>query len=668
MSGVKKIKNHDEIVELHALLAHGPAVVYTCEPWGNYPATFISENVEEQMGYKPEDFLRDSDFWASKIHPDDSARIFEQLPNLFANGHHVHEYRFLHKDGTYRWMRDELKLTFDGNENPTLIIGCWLDITKSKEVEFAQKRSEKRFEDFANSASDWFWEMGPDLRFTYFSESIKDVIDAGIDIDSFLGKTRLEIASDINENREKWRKHTQDMKARKPIRDFRYNHIAPDGETVYFSIDGNPVYDEQGSFRGYRGAGHNITEKMLAEKELKQQRDHLEELVAQLEESRQETVETSERISGILSSIHDAFFAVDMDWRLTYANLQAEAIFEHPIEEIKGQVLWDLIPEFASAFYKPLIKSINDQEPNSVEGYYPPLQCWFDMRAYPTKDGVSIYLLDDTVKHEAEAELIAHRNHLEMLVVERTLEVSEKAKQLELALKREKEYSALQQKFVSMVSHEFRTPLTIIDGAAQRLIRRKGKLDADELETRANRVRSAVTRMIGMIDTTLYASRLDAGKIDLKIVPCDIKALVLDICERQSEISPSHQIKATLDDLPGEIYADLRLLDQVFTNLLSNAIKYSPDSPLIEVRGWGDGDNALISITDQGLGIAADDLPHMFGRYFRAKTAEGIKGTGIGLSVVKEFVQLHGGSIGVDSLEDEGSTFTVRLPIGGAGQ
>lgn len=260
------------------------------------------------------------------------------------------------------------------------------------------------------------------------------------------------------------------------------------------------------------------------------------------------------------------------------------------------------------------------------------------------------------------------RDLLEERVAERTNEVQEKATQLKTTLKREKEYSVLQQKFVSLVSHEFRTPLAIIDGAAQRLIRRGNKLDPAEVEIRANKVRAAVTRMIGLIDTTLFASRLDAGKIDVKIAPCDIGELLLDVCERQSEISPSHQIRVSLDDLPGEIFADRGLLDQAFTNLLSNAVKYSPDSLLIEVKGWRDEDNALFTIADQGLGIHADDLPHMFGRFFRAKTAEGIKGTGIGLTVVKELVQLHGGSVGVDSLEGEGSTFSIRLPINGAGQ
>lgn len=246
--------------------------------------------------------------------------------------------------------------------------------------------------------------------------------------------------------------------------------------------------------------------------------------------------------------------------------------------------------------------------------------------------------------------------------------LTEAKKSVEAALLREKEYNLLQQKFISLVSHEFRTPLAIIDGVAQRLIKRKDKLTPDEVETRTNKVRSAVTRMVGLIDTTLYASRLDAGQIKLKLAPCDVGELVRKVCERQTDISPSHKIQVEIDAFPNEIFADKERLDQVFTNLLSNAVKYAPDAPLIEVKHWGDGGDVWVSVTDHGLGIPEDDLPHMFKRFFRAETAKGIPGTGIGLNVVKEFVEMHGGTITVDSVEGEGSTFTVRLPIGGRDQ
>ena len=289
---------------------------------------------------------------------------------------------------------------------------------------------------------------------------------------------------------------------------------------------------------------------------------------------------------------------------------------------------------------------------------------WLRIVESQTKEGGVVgYRIDITDLKNAEKELIDSRDKLEEIVAARTAEVKEKADKLELALHREKSQSALQRKFVSLVSHEFRTPTAIIDGAAQRLLRHKDNITPDEVELRVGKIRSAVQRMIGLIDTTLYATRLDEGKIDVRMEPCNIDNLLREVCERQSEISPAHQIVLETKNLPNDILADNRLLDQVFTNLLSNAVKYSPESPIITVKGWNDGENALVSITDQGIGIPAEDMEHMFQRFFRARTAEGFEGTGIGLSMVKEFVNLLGGSIGVDSLEGEGTTFTVRLPF-----
>ena len=640
------------------LLKNLPEIIYSFSIKAG--GIYYSPRVMNILGYSPEYLSEHPSLWHDSIHPDDLDMVDKAITELQNGNNFDLEYRIHDANGDWHWFHDR-NIVIQEEKGEIVIDGIATDDTKYKQNEIFLRISEDRFRDFASAASDWFWEMGPDLRFSYFSGQAGDRI--GISPDTLIRKTRGEVRR-VESYDEDWEAHLADLDAHRPFRDFEYEVK----QGIFISVSGIPVFRDDGEFLGYRGTGRNITERVIADNQLKQHRDYLEELIAQLKKSRQETLESGEQVNSILNSIHDGFFAVDKQWRLTYANAQAEAVFEHSLEEMEGQILWDIVPEFASAFYRPLTRSMNHQEPTSVEGHYSPLQRWFDMRAYPTKEGLSVYFLDDTDRHMAEDELIHHRDHLQELVAEKTNEVEKKAVELEGALAREKEYNALQQKFVALVSHEFRTPLSIIDGAAQRLIRRKDKLDADEVETRANKVRSAVTRMVGLIDTTLYASSLDAGKIDMKITSCDIQELLLEVCERHSEISPSHQIELMVDDLPCKIFADHRLLDQVFTNLLSNAVKYSPDSPLIEVKGWNDEENALITVTDQGVGIPANDLPHMFGQFFRAKTSEGIKGTGIGLNVVKEFVEMHGGSVGVDSLEGEGSTFTVRIPIGGEDQ
>ncbi|MBF0249016.1 MAG: MCP four helix bundle domain-containing protein [Alphaproteobacteria bacterium] len=243
------------------------------------------------------------------------------------------------------------------------------------------------------------------------------------------------------------------------------------------------------------------------------------------------------------------------------------------------------------------------------------------------------------------------RDKLANLVVERTTE-----------LESEKKFSALQKEFVSLVSHEFRTPLAIIDGSAQRIMRKSDAMSPDQLIERGKTIRTAVERMVNLIDTTLFAARLDEGRIDLLLTDCDLKTLFQHIIGHVGELSPLHRITLTADDGPIAIMADPKLLEHVLTNLLSNAIKYAPNDPRIEVGLHRDGKGAVFTVRDYGVGIPEGEMHRMFERYFRARTALGIKGTGLGLSVCREFVEMHGGTISVESEEGKGACFTVRLP------
>lgn len=266
-------------------------------------------------------------------------------------------------------------------------------------------------------------------------------------------------------------------------------------------------------------------------------------------------------------------------------------------------------------------------------------------------------------RKRAVEELAEHRDHLEELVAHRTVEVEKQAKHLERALEAQTEYNNLQREFVSMASHEFRTPLTIIDGTAQRILRKWDKLPTEKIHKYIDDIQSTVTRMIGLIDSTLTAERLNAGKVEMAPQPVDLTALLNTVRDRQQRISTSHEISLELGEMPAEVRADPQLLEHVFTNLLSNAVKYSPEAPQIEVTGGLEAEGVRISVRDHGVGIPAKDLARVFQRYFRAGTAMGFAGTGIGLNVVQRFVEMHGGSVDVQSTENQGTTFLVWLPI-----
>jgi len=250
-------------------------------------------------------------------------------------------------------------------------------------------------------------------------------------------------------------------------------------------------------------------------------------------------------------------------------------------------------------------------------------------------------------------------------VDEATVELQVKAEELKQALSKEKELNDLQRQFVSMASHEFRTPMAIIDGTAQRLIRKANKnlsTTEDTIE-RASKIRNSVGRMVRLMESTLSAASMKEGKVKINIGACNIGEIVSEVCARQQEITEKHTISCEIIDLPEIIDGDSGALEQVFTNLLSNAVKFAPDNPNIKVRACQEDDQIVVWVRDYGIGIDNDELDSIGERFFRAKTSVGIAGTGIGLNLIKQLLEMHQGSLNVESKRGSGSTFTVRLPI-----
>lgn len=282
----------------------------------------------------------------------------------------------------------------------------------------------------------------------------------------------------------------------------------------------------------------------------------------------------------------------------------------------------------------------------------------------PMQNGGYVATHEDVTKTVRLAEeLRRHHDQLEATVKSRTAEVERQALELERMLAQERNINELQRQFVAMASHEFRTPLAIIDAAAQRLLRKRGALEPEFLSDKVDQIRASVNRIVDLMESILSAGRLDTGKIDISYDACTLRSLIKTCCERQSTIAKSHSFVLNIDELPEFIDGDPRTLAQVFTNLLSNAVKYAPGTSEIRVTAWTETGNVKVSISDDGVGIDSEDVPRLFQRYFRARTSTGIAGTGIGLNLVKQIVELHSGSIEVRSARGCGSTFTVTLPI-----
>jgi two-component system, OmpR family, sensor kinase len=269
----------------------------------------------------------------------------------------------------------------------------------------------------------------------------------------------------------------------------------------------------------------------------------------------------------------------------------------------------------------------------------------------------------DEIGEMARAAVVFRNNAIELMIGQRGL--AQQASMLEEKLTAERHLTQMQRNFVSMASHEFRTPLTIIDGHAQRLIKVGYRLRTDEINARAGKVRAAVLRMTHLIDNLLNSSRLIEGGAALYFHPheFDLRELLHEICQLHHEIAPGYQLVETYDGSRLPMVGDPKLLSQVFNNLLSNAIKYSPGDSLIKIGARIESACAIIVVEDQGLGIPPGDVDRLFERYFRGSNVSGIVGTGVGLNLVKMVVDLHGGDILVESTEGKGSRFTVRLPV-----
>jgi len=272
-------------------------------------------------------------------------------------------------------------------------------------------------------------------------------------------------------------------------------------------------------------------------------------------------------------------------------------------------------------------------------------------------------LRHDEIGEMARAVLVFRNNAVDLAKNRQAL--SEQAAMLQEKLEEEQRLTLLQRNFVSMASHEFRTPLGIIDGHAQRMISMRDRLTAGELSERARKVRNAVRRMTQLIANLIGSSRLIDGRIGFSYHPgeVDLTAIVREACHLQQELTPDAHLVVEMGQPPLMVYGDASLLSQIMGNLVSNAVKYSPNGAAVSVTGSEDGGEIAVVIEDHGIGIPDTDRQRVFERYYRGSNTSGIVGSGVGLYLVKTLIDLHQGSISLESRENEGSRFTVRLPV-----
>ena len=357
------------------------------------------------------------------------------------------------------------------------------------------------------------------------------------------------------------------------------------------------------------------------------------ELVARVEGSLKVARERA-RVTEILESMGDAFFALDQEFRFILVNSNQERVSSRPRSELLGRILWEVFPEAAkgtSKYWTEYHRCMEERAPVQFVEYYQPLDLWTGVRAYPTPEGgIAVFFRD----------------------------ISEE-KRSEEALKRQ---AGFEQQLVGIVSHDLRNPLSVVEWAAASLIRRGG---LDELMVKnVLRIQSASARATRLVRDLLDFTSARLGKgILITRLPLNAHEVVQGALEDVRSAFPDRELSYNTEgDGHGEWDGD-RLV-QVVQNLATNAFRYSPSGTPVRVKMSGTPDAVVLEIHNGGLPIAPDLLPELF-KPLRGRTQEGarkIGSIGLGLYIVDQLVRAHGGTVTVRSEEGEGTAFTVRLP------
>lgn len=280
------------------------------------------------------------------------------------------------------------------------------------------------------------------------------------------------------------------------------------------------------------------------------------------------------------------------------------------------------------------------------------------------------FIHDLTLQKEAEERLKDYAAHLEELVEIRTQSLNETIRALEIAkeqisvsLENEKELGKLKSRFISMASHEFRTPLSTIQLSASLIDKYAEPSSQVEISKHVGKIKASVTGLTAILNNFLQMEKLESGKIEANKTWFDLVELSKEITEEMQMLAKTKQtISYQHEGDAKEIHLDKDLIKNCIINLITNAVKYSGDDAVINFTTAITDKHCIIRVTDNGIGIPEEDRKYLFGAFFRAHNTGSIPGTGLGLNIVARHVELMHGTVSFTSNANKGTTFTLSFP------
>ena len=489
---------------------------------------------------------------------------------------------------------------------------------------------EDRFEALVRAMDAYVWETGPDLRFTYFSPRVAEVLP--VRIEDLIGTTRtgqgrIEDVDGI------WRQHYDDLASRRPFRNFPLRLHYADNQIRHVRLNGEPRFAADGTFLGYIGTGQDVTHE--------------------IETAAQARVSES-MLKDAIEASSSAFVVFDSDDRLAMFN----AKFRRFYTELTG-----VEPELGTTF-AVLCKRASDNfpmEPEERERWHA------DRIAHHRRTASSIEV---RMPHDRWA-LIDDRRTADGGAIVLITDITDlKAREAQLLAMRDAAMRADQAKtrFLATMSHELRTPLNAILGFAD-VMRQEmfGEIGSQRYRQYLDDIHSAGKYLLGVISDVLDTARIQSGDMRLGEEPVEIGPVIRDCVSMIAERAKAGGVAVDAepaDDLP-RFRADPVRLKQILTNLLTNAVKFTPAGGRVSVRaGLDAGGRLLISVKDTGIGMSREEIQIALTPFGQISNpmSRAHDGTGLGLPLAKTLAELHGGDLDIASNPGAGTAVTVTLP------